>query len=259
MLNKYLLSVDWLQLNCRSKQSDFLQSGKYLTVEPTDLFTRAWEEILQVNAITVDRYKQSVATVARKPKLKAIDPQTMLLKFDNYFLYQGGLKGQVIRVLDDLGLKVHSISRIDLSLDFQVFDNGLHPERLIKKFIECKFLKKGRGKFKLIGNHNTTVQHEYIRWGSRESVVSYYLYNKSRELKEEKMKPWIQDKWLEAGLLNDSDVWRLEFSIKTGGECVTADDSETNMMLFPDILDPVYTLDLFNALRRKYFVFYHYK
>lgn len=59
---------------------------------------------------------------------------------------------------------------------------------------------------------------EYIRWGSRDSGVCTYLYNKSKELRDKKSKPWIRQRWQEAGLKeDDGDIFRIEFSIKAKG------------------------------------------
>lgn len=71
---------------------------------------------------------------------------------------------------------------------------------------------------------------EYIRFGSRNSGVCTYLYNKSRELRDKKSKPWIRARWEEAGLLEkNGDIFRLEFSISAKGMCLRKADQKRGM------------------------------
>ena len=42
-----------------------------------------------------------------------------------------------------------------------------------------------------------------------------YLYNKSQEMADVKEKPYIRERWNQAGLRSDCSVWRLEFSLKS--------------------------------------------
>lgn len=252
MLKKCCLNVDWLQLNCRVINHESLTNEYPLIVKKMDCYSSTWEQLLEVHHIQLNR---QVATVALKPRMKSIDQGTVLLKFDNWFLYQHSLATECKSILNLLGLTVHNISRIDLALDFNQFDNGWHPKKLIDGFVSNKYLKKGRGKFKLIGNHNRQIDFEYIRFGSRESQVSYYLYNKSLELLEEKMKPWIYDCW-ELVQLDKNNVWRLEFSVKCGSEAITLDDAAENVLKFPDVLEREFIVGLYVALLDKYFTFY---
>jgi len=257
MLKTYSLNIDWLQLNCRlSRENSIVHGSKYYEVRPADYTSVQWGLIQNV----IDRRSNKpVAVIVSCPRSPALDSNIILVKFENSFLYQSGLSYEVTKCLEHLELTVKNISRLDLSLDFQFFFNGLHPHDLIKKFLNNSYLKKGKGKFKVVGNHNRDITHEYIRWGSRSSLISYYLYNKTKELKEVKHKPYIVEDWQRNELLNDKDVWRLEFSIKNGGGFTPDDDTtEANygVIAFPDVLNKDVVPDLFKALLDKYFVFY---
>ena len=70
-----------------------------------------------------------------------------------------------------------------------------------------------------------------MKFGSPTSNISYYLYNKSKELREVKNKPWIIDTWALNNLNNDKDIWRLEFSIKKMKKDATNMDDGTNISL----------------------------
>lgn len=71
---------------------------------------------------------------------------------------------------------------------------------------------------------------EYIRFGSRNSGVCTYLYNKSQELRDKKSKPWIRQRWEDAGLdEKHGDIYRLEFSISAKGMCLRKADAKRGM------------------------------
>jgi hypothetical protein len=112
-------------------------------------------------------------------------------------------------------LKFNNITRFDICVDFCTFKNGLLPESLIKKYLSEKVVKSGKTKFYCIGSNHDTLKFDYLRFGSKTSVINTYLYNKSLEMSEVKTKPYIMDKWADLKGYNNTDVWRLEFSIKT--------------------------------------------
>lgn len=71
---------------------------------------------------------------------------------------------------------------------------------------------------------------EYIRFGSRNSGCCTYLYNKSRELRDKKSKPWIRARWEQSGLYEkNGDIFRLEFSISAKGMCLRRADQKRGM------------------------------
>lgn len=77
---------------------------------------------------------------------------------------------------------------------------------------------------------NVLSDFEYIRFGSRNSGVCTYLYNKSKELRDKKSKPWIRSRWEEAGLNEqEGDIFRLEFSISAKGMCLRRADQKRGM------------------------------
>lgn len=90
---------------------------------------------------------------------------------------------------------------------------------------------------------NITSAFEYIRWGSRNSGVCTYLYNKSQELRDKKSKPWIADRWKQAGLdEKDGDIFRVEFSIAAKGMKLKKADVKAGMK--PTNPDELRNLDI---------------
>jgi len=104
---------------------------------------------------------------------------------------------------------------------------GYHGER--PNYWERRIFKDVSGTDEGISPHDfsdeplmTWSQHEYLRFGSRKSGVSTYLYNKSLELLEKKSKPYISEMWQSCGIIEDDTlpVYRLEFSINSKGLAV---------------------------------------
>jgi len=260
MINS-VINVDWLQLNCRSKHYDYFSNDEY-KLEQTTIRTR--------NFLIVDEFywnNRKTATIARKPSSTALDANIILIKFDNWLLYQKNLKEIIKQFLNILKLIPVNITRFDIALDFQRFNKNMLPGQLIKRFMSNKYLKIGKGKGSLHFNHNYHFISEYIRFGSNQSNICYYLYNKTKELNDVKKKPYIEDCWALNNFDKNSDTWRIEFSIKTGNVDIFNQETgeleplktghKKNKQLNLDLLlDTSFIKDLFFTLAKKYFTFY---
>lgn len=246
-----LLNIDWLQLNCIPANKGFFQLSKQFTSKKMNYQTRHFKIVEEV----FDKGRR-IATIARQPHSKIIPAPTLLIKFDNWLLYQKDLHLYIKNFIDKNNLVLSNISRIDLCIDFERFSNNDHPAEFIKKFINCVYLKNGKAKFKIAGEHEFYNSFDYLRFGTNTSDVCSYIYNKSKELQQVKEKAYIRDAWIDAGLKTD-DTWRLEFSLKSSakelinkstGECLDVNNLE--------IINSVNLNLLFNSLLRKYFRFH---
>lgn len=107
-----------------------------------------------------------------------------------------------------------SISRIDIALDFNKFDNGEKPEAFIMRYMRGKVSKVNQSN---VSAHGTDWWSKRVfnslKWGSPSSPVTTKLYNKTLELKHGEDKPYIRQAWETAGLDTTQDVWRVEFSL----------------------------------------------
>jgi hypothetical protein len=244
-----IINIDWLQINCRSKYASELKFQKDLVIKKLSYQTRHFKTVEEV-------YKNDkrICTLARHPHSEILHPETILLKFDNYFLYQSGILSQVIEFLSFNNLDFIGISRIDICADFNTFENNLYPEDLIKDFLKEKYTKSGKSKFKLMGQNGSTNSYDYLSFGSQTSTVVSYLYNKSKELREVKMKPWITDKWELNGIDTKKEVWRLEFRIMGNSQDLislqTGEMKELKNILF---LKETVITQLFHSLQQKHF------
>ena len=247
-----LIHVDWFQIS--AKRDTNFHPTKLLTLESKILpyqtrhFAKV-EEIFQAG--------KRVCTIASKPHSPVIEPNVCLVKFDNWYLYCSNFLEEFHHILANLHMKFNNITRLDIACDFNKFDNGLNPENLIKRYLSGQYLKKGRGKFKLIGTNSRVLGMDYLRFGGATSPVSAYLYNKSKELKQAHFKPHIFESWEKNGIDVENDVWRLEFSINSS--CKDFLETDTGAIISIrdlELLKEQNISHLFKILCKKYFQFH---
>lgn len=279
-----LINCDWLQLYCTNEDSLKMYSHSAYEVKSVNIQTRhfkIWEEIYQKG--------NRIATINRIPCSPILPKDMILVKFDNSFLYAGNLFVNVHQFLINLKLKLKSITRLDICLDFQKFNQFENPEKLLKNFLNGKYLKLGKstfqtaGKtyikidkseknkyiierendikilyddFKISGKSNKSNKLQYIRFGGLNSNISYYLYNKTDELNEKTYKPYIVHSWELANYEKTNDVWRLEFTIKnSNAEIVDCETGEIKSLKSLEILKHENIVSVFWSLYDKYFQF----
>lgn len=248
------ISVDWLQMHVKVPYINYETIGhtKY-QVEKQPYQTRHFKRIY-----TILQGGEEVATLVSEPHSSIMQFDSGLLKINNKFLYQADLMEWVKQLLKDLELEFRSISRIDLAVDFQKFARGLRPEQFIRNFMNDKYLKVGKAKGR--ASFVTTAKgkdYETLKFGSEQSDITYYLYNKSKEMREVKLKPWIEDNWYANGWDGKTDVWRLEFSLKSNTKAVVDPDTGQEIFSFKDIDVMTRIQEVYNYNFTKYFSFVH--
>jgi hypothetical protein len=202
-----------------------------------------------------------IGYVAHDPHEDLLPPDMGLLKLNNKYLYQTNMKEFVIDLLKELGMTFRGISRIDVALDFQRFNNNLNPHKFIENFYAGKYMKKGKTKVSNVADCGGVkgLRYETLKFGSGHSDVQYYMYNKSKEMKDVKHKQWIEDNWKANGYDGNGDVWRLEFRLKRNRKGIYRMNPETGELdLFFDMttldsLDNIH--ELYSYLFNKYFSF----
>lgn len=202
--------------------------------------------------------KKRIATIRRAPFSELLPAELVLCKFDNWTLYKYNPFDFASKFFRTCGLKFNNFARIDLSLDFQEFENGMDPSLFIKRYLTGSILKMGKAaKFKVVGTQ-TPKEHTYesLRFGSLLSEISYYIYNKTKEMEQVKWKPWIHSTWESNGFAIDKDVWRLEFSVKSGNKILLdADTGESKMIHSLETLQRDNMKIVYEVLRDKYWQF----
>ena len=257
--NKYLFNIDWLQLNCRhvSGFSENMEvKGNRFKLKTMDRGTslfKLWQE-LYFNG------KREI-TILRHPHKSSVLPKEMIyVKIDNSLFYRPHLKETIATTLGAIGLKLHNISRIDFSVDFQTFNMGLNPEKFICKLVMQEYLKFGDSLGNCVfRNKHRGLEFQYLAFGSKSSFVRAYLYNKSKELKQLFHKDYIRQWWLQNGMdETNGDVWRLEMSLKNGKACVAnLETGEGELLNNWNVLNPELYTGVMYALINKYWRFCH--
>lgn len=267
-----MYSIDWMQVYCldliQGRDYESLKGGTIISNETNKYgyhtqFTLCapHEYIVGYEWQQTVIYKNfTVATIAAVPRDKNKDKRGCAIKLANPVLYTQGWYDLLKDIASAMRWQVHNITRVDLAADFNYFLNGLYPETFIRKYIfkgGDGFVRVGGNKYTLNGEREIVRSNlNTIRWGSRQSGVSVYLYNKSLELEQKKDKPWIRYAWEKAGIA-DKTVWRVEFSISNQG-CDMRDIS--NGLLHTLFIDD---LNLQDAVRQYWCVFakkyFHFK
>lgn len=217
-----IITLDWLQLHVRSAKSDYPERVNRFEVKRQNFRTKQFKNVDYI-------YKdgEGVATMVSIPHSNILHSDSGLLKIENKYLYSNNLETLVDEILNDLELKFVNVTRIDIACDFNLFKNNLHPANFIFNFLSGKYVKLKRSKFSVYGVHERVNEFQYLRFGSPTSVLCYYLYNKSVELRERKNKPYIKKLWVDNNLDDLDNVWRLEFRITASQrglvDCITGE------------------------------------
>ena len=240
-----LISIDWLQIHLNGIVCD--SSHFRLTLQPytTQVFRGVY---------AIESCCEPFGTIVCDPISPILDPKMCILKLENKVLYQPNLFERINYFIKEMSMTYKGITRLDICADFNHFHNNVNPENLIKKFMCNDYRYKGKCKYKIIGSQTDKHHFEYLRFGNADALCSAYIYNKTKELSEQKMKKWIVDSWERGGLDTSKTIWRLEFSIK-GNQCKLVDKENGNMIdIDLTTLNDSNTLkSMYYALQDKYF------
>lgn len=267
----FIVNVDWLQVYCR-------QRDVFVSVDSGPIRTQIKEEYLTALysckmdiAFMENGKKIPYAELLFKPRVSTIPQNSCHLRILNEQLYTNTWFQKYCMLLASLPIEFRSITRLDICCDFNKFYGGLSPKLMIKKYLDGDFLKIGinRGYMSFadmgytIPNGATKLPNGFtkktpninaITWGSK-GYVQTQLYNKSRELRDVKFKPWIYEAWQRAGI-DKEDVWRLEFRIQGAGkECQLLDTGDLFQLGVSDIMDVSRYYEVFYQYYLRYFRF----
>jgi len=207
--NNFLLSCDWLQIHVKDRLNFLAIEQPYYQIAKKGQ-SKIFKSIYK---ITDSISKKEIATYCTDANECILKKDHGILKFDNQQLYiHESLKDFVIEFLNDLGFQFIGITRFDIAMDFQKFHNDLNPENFINKYVRNEIIKFGGSQFGIYGRQKKGVKHfETLSFGSKSSNINSKLYNKTKELENNK-KPWISRRY-ENFFRPNLQVWRLEFTI----------------------------------------------
>lgn len=265
--------IDWLQVYCHceidpvdmvpilpaslvSPHADGNGYHREYRLEETTQYAHGykWSRVVMWRNFTI-------AYISAIPSMEGRDYHGASIRLANPVLYTSVWYHSFIDVIDVLHWKVQNITRIDLACDQNFFLNGLHPATFLRQYA-CKlrsYLRVGRlaDDFSLHGSKTQhALDYNYIRWGTRASGVCVYLYNKTKELREIKDKPWIRKCWNSDGLSTEKDVWRVEISITSQGLGLKSmTDGIFHTLFVDDFKSPDSVRTMFDVYASKYFRF----
>jgi hypothetical protein len=240
--------IDWLQIY--GTTNDLIEAKNY-TYRQQNYQTKQFRKIIEV-------YKgdEEYATITMHPTSPIIPSDAVIIKLKNRQLYVDSAIDEFSKFLTAANIIYKSITRVDIAVDLNYFTNKLHPEAFIRHFLTNKFLKQGRGKFTVIGEQKQENSYQYLKFGSKTSDVSVYLYNKSIELMQVQDKPYIRKSWALNGLDTTKDVWRLEISIKGNGtHFLNKNTGELNRIQFMNLDSAAFLKDIYEGYANHFFRF----
>lgn len=203
---KVVVSIDWLSLFCAGK---IPETSKYKFVETGDT-SRQFLKIYKVF-----RKNRLFAVVQAYPRNKILKADALQVKFENNVLYETDAVVIVQDFLEDLNWQVNNISRLDICGDFQQFKNGLSVQKFIQRLMSHKYLFNNKCECHVYFTSDYQNSYNGLTIGKRTSPVFTVLYNKTKEMKEVKTKAHIVELWKKEELINDNDVYRIEFRLKS--------------------------------------------
>ena len=256
-----------------------------LTVSERDYGTRVYKEMFTVN----DVHGNPFVEVRREPYstgyggIHAVEE--CHLRLVNAACYLDNAAALMQNFIDTYGYTINRISRVDICLDFERFDEGDDPAVFLSRYLRQVYSKINQGNITAHGADRWNGQvWNSVSWGSPTSAIGTKFYNKTMELYDPATgtyrKPHIRYAWLKCGLIDDfhkvmkqgkdgwytPQIWRVEFSIRSSVKkwfAIELNGEEKHYQSIRNTLD-MYDcreklLTLFASLQQHYFHFKHYQ
>lgn len=215
-MEKYCISVDWLQTFCHGGEISVgrYSSGKWIF----DVELENHETQLYKKVYTVRVRKMAVATVLQCPRNSVMHALSTSVKLSNRVLYCVDYIDLLYNLQTALKLKYRGLTRVDICYDCNFLHGGRRVDKFLKQFIcnepfeDGHIIRSGSSRFSVQGTRKNTSVAAFnsVRFGSPRSKVGAYCYDKTLEMIEVKDKPWIREMWDKNGLLHEVDNKRLD-------------------------------------------------
>lgn len=283
------VNLDWLEVHCMEPSGDPHDANYFrrvgLTVSERDYGTRVYKEMFTVN----DVHGNPFVEVRRAPYstgyggIHAVEE--CHLRLVNAACYLDNAAALMQNFIDTYHYTVNRISRVDICLDFERFDEGDDPAVFLSRYLRQVYSKINQGNITAHGADRWNGQvWNSVSWGSPTSAIGTKFYNKTMELYDAATgtyrKPHIRYAWLKCGLIDDfhkvmkqgkggwytPQIWRVEFSIRSSVKkwfAIELNGEEKHYQSIRNTLD-MYDcreklLTLFASLQQHYFHFKHYQ
>ena len=228
-----ILNIDWLEVYCH-EPAEIELTADYFETQGNKVESRLYGTPIYSEMFTIYRKDKPWIEVRRNPYSKVsqggiMHDRSCHIRLCNETCYEESPIDILRMFIMANNYTYISISRIDICLDFNKFDNGWTAERFISSYMRSHISKVNQTN---VSCHGTDKWGERsfnsLKWGSPSSPISTKLYNKTMEMSQGEDKPYIKEWWLCGGeedptkhtngqldgLDVTKDVWRIEFSIK---------------------------------------------
>lgn len=287
--NRRCVNLDWLEVHAMEPPADphdanyFRRAG--LTVVERDYGTRVYREMFTVN----DTRGNPFVEVRRNPYSTGYGGvhavEECHLRLVNAACYFDDAAARLQQFMDAYHYTFNRISRVDVCMDFERFDEGDDPAAFLARYLRQVYSKINQGNITAHGADRWNGQlWNSVSWGSPTSAIGTKFYNKTQELYDQATgtyrKPHIRYAWLKCGLIDDfhqvlkkrddgwytPQIWRVEFSIRSSVKkwfAIELNGKEKHYQSIRNTLD-MYDcreklLTLFASLQQHYFHFKHYE
>lgn len=276
MSNSWVASCDWFAYSCSCRGGHEPLHGAELLDDASGLIFKVESSPEHHPYYESSALLRSMSNGAPVCHLffrckRADNAFSCIVKVDNSRLYYPRWADATRAAIRALGWEIQHINRIDICIDFNYFANGRLPLRFVQDYLSkpsqtrSSFIRRGSNKFKAIGIRSfSNLNYETLSWGTRDSAVQTNLYNKSIELEERADKPWIRERWTQAGLLHGVFngkryyVWRVEFSINPSAVTWKSQDMKhVRELTIDDVSSASSLVESCSAFIPRYFQFYY--
>lgn len=281
------INLDWLEVHVyepdRLDAEYFVEQGR--NVVSREYGTRVYSQMFTI----LDENGHPFVEVRRAPKTPLLQPYDVHLRLHNAACYNDNAALMLDAFINQYNYTFIRIVRADICLDFEGFDSGDRPNKFVKRYMSGVYSKINQSN---LSGHATDRWEgrdwNSLSWGAPTSSIGTKLYNKTKELYDERTKsfkkPYIRQAWLVAGLIDDffattkhrtvmrdgssitetyrPEIWRLEFSIHSSVKnwfAIEVDGKEQDYYSIRNTLDMyqsrTHLLMLFASLSKHYFRF----
>lgn len=243
-----IVGIDWLEMfvserGDRDYTANGFRSRGYDVVE-REYGTKTMAEMFTL----LDRRGYPFIEIRRAPRGLSSSAKTMVyqegdsyVRLSNMYCYDANPIAIMEEFLRRERYDIKKIYRIDIFTDFEIFDSGDKPAKVVRRIVNHTYSKVNQAQRRVSGQDTWTECFDnWISWGKKGSMVSTKIYDKTKELKETGMhKPYILELWRKNGYIDDItnvsreghevQMWRVEFSIKgnaKGWIYIDKDDTE---------------------------------
>jgi len=216
---KRCINLDWLEVYCLESREKFPLDSEYYRALGYEVKQRDYGTPQYKEMFTIYENGKKFLEIRRNPySVKSsggiFEANSCHIRLDNSVCYEDAPIDRLRRFLVAHDYTYKAISRVDIALDFNDFDEGKDVQTFIDKYMRGELSKVNQPRLSAHGNDKWIGRSvNSLKWGAQSSPNTTKLYNKTQEMREKGDKQYIREAWHSSGLDMTRDVWRIEFSM----------------------------------------------